>query len=120
MAQHRKAKLTILSGRPAMEDAFLALRAARYHLWNVERQLRAGLSNDEQVSFFHFHLRGFFWEMTAARDSIRRDAKKDGRIRSELDALDESDWFSEVSLYRNFAHQSFHIVEAVKKDGKVL
>ncbi|MGD0014437.1 MAG: hypothetical protein ABSD56_08450 [Bryobacteraceae bacterium] len=96
----------------AKDDSWLALRGAFYHLWQVTHQFKKGLASNDKVELFHWHLRSFFWEMVAVRDSLKRAARTDRRIEEALHNLDDQQWFQEVSAYRNFAHESFHVVEA--------
>jgi hypothetical protein len=109
----KKGSLHTMPGRTAKEDAQLALIGADYHLQQLKTQLESGLSDNDQIMLFHWHLRGFFWELVAVRDSVRRDAKTDKAIQKALQALEAAKWFREVNEYRNFAHQSFHIVEVL-------
>lgn len=75
-----------------------------------------------QISLFHWHLRSFFWELAAVRDSPQRAAGADPALAAALAVLHESDWFFEVLAYRNFAHQSFQVVQVVasRATGKVV
>ena len=109
-----------MPGRLAKEDAFLALRGASYHLWQVRHQFGKGLASNDQVELFHWHLRGFFWEMEAARDSLNREAKTDPMIKAAVDILNDQQWFKEAVAYRNFVHESFHVAEVAipVKTGK--
>jgi hypothetical protein len=100
-----------MPGRAAKDDARLALIGATYHLSQLRKQVEAGLSDSKQQMLFHWHLRAFFWELVAVRDSLKQESKTSPEIKAALDALEESQWFQEVNDYRNFAHQSFHIVE---------
>jgi len=111
-----------LAGRTPKQDAFLALRGASYHLAQVIEQFNKGLTTDDQISLFHWHLRSFFWELAAVRDTLQRAARADPAIAAALAVLHESDWFIEVLAYRNFAHQSFQVVEALvpRASGKVI
>ena len=102
-----------MPGRLPKEDARLALIGASYHLHQLEAQFSSGLSDDEQVMLFHWHLRGFFWEVVAVRDSMRHEPKTNSAIWAALRALEGAQWFQEVNKYRNFAHESFHVVEVV-------
>jgi len=63
------------------------------------------------VELFHWHLRSFFWEMVAVRDSLRREANTDSKIKATVESLNNQQWFKEVLAYRNFTHVSFHVVE---------
>jgi hypothetical protein len=100
-----------MPGRTAKDDARLALTGASYHLNQVKTQFETGLSDDKQVMLFHWDLRAFFWELVAVRDSVRREARANTQVLAALTSLEGAPWFEEVNEYRNFAHQSFHIVE---------
>jgi hypothetical protein len=109
-----------MPGRPARADAFLALNGASYHLTQLRDRFLEGLSNNNQIALFHWHLRGFFWELIAVRDAMRRDRRTDGNVENQLTSMESSDWFREVKAYRNFAHQSFHLVEVAVRDGHAI
>jgi len=99
-----------MPGRTAKDDAFLALRGASYHLYQLREQFNLGLLTNDQHCLFHWHLRGFFWELVAVRDSLNKGTK-DATIKTAVDALNAAPWFQEISAYRSFAHQSFHVVQ---------
>ena len=115
MTKRRKDLLYAMPGRTAKDDARLALKGASYHLYQVKEQFAAGLLNDDQIMLFHWHLRAFFWELVATRDSLRRDPRARSSLLGELKALEDATWFKEVKEYRDFAHQSFQIVEVAKQ-----
>jgi hypothetical protein len=117
MAARRKVLLYTMPGRTAKDDAWLALKGASYHLYQLKEQFESGLLDDNQVMLFHWHLRSFFWELVAVRDSLRRDMKAASTLETALQALDNTTWFREVNEYRNFAHQSFHIVEVARRNA---
>jgi hypothetical protein len=106
----------------ARDDAFLALQGASYHMYQMNEQFGHGLVTDEQQKLFHWHLRAFFWELIAVRDSLNREAPNDPVIDAAIKSLNAEQWFQEVTAYRNFAHQSFHVVEYVVpvKTGKAI
>lgn len=109
-------------GRTAVEDAKLAWAGALYHYQAIEDVLKESLPDDGAVRRFHWHLRGFFWELLSVRDSLAAGKKDDPKLEKIVEDLNDEQWFKEVSLYRNFAHQSFHVVEAWrenKPDGKL-
>src|ERR1035437_4481572 len=97
MEARRKVLLYTMPGRTAKDDAWLALKGASYHLFQLKVQFESGLLDDNQVMLFHWHLRSFFWELVAARDSLRRDMKAASTLETALQALDNTTWFKEVN-----------------------
>ncbi len=79
MAPRKKTGLYAMPGRGAKDDARLALTGASYHLHQLKTQLEMGLSENNQVMLFHWHLRDFFWELVAVKRTLRRFASCDGR-----------------------------------------
>ena len=51
---------------------------------------------------------------------MRRDRRTDPNVENQLGSMESNDWFREVVEYRNFAHQSFHVVEVAFRDGRAL
>ncbi len=139
---------------PAMKldvHALIAFKGAEYHLWKVRELYRLPCiqrmwRNDESLdpkikrqlqtnaNMFHWHIRAFFWELTALFDTILnwanqrygfgfeerkvtwgnvRDASANSRPsewaekQAMLESAYSSDWFYEVRKYRNFAHRGF-------------
>ena len=57
-------------GQGVENDAWAALAGARYHLDQMRTLWDAGFP-DGLTNPFHFHLRGFFWELYAAGTASR-------------------------------------------------
>ena len=81
----------------------------------------------------HFHVRAFFWELTAVFDAVVRWAYKEYALRADsfydlkwaklypqesavdgwkmkrdqINTIWTSDWFFEVRTYRNYSHESY-------------
>jgi hypothetical protein len=72
---------------------------------------------NQAIELSHWHLRAFWGELVAARDAARRSPHPEKK--REANALDDQAWFQEVNAYRNFAHQSYHLVEVLFSEGKV-
>jgi hypothetical protein len=82
-------------------DAHIALNGARYHLQSLKAEIAAGLVSNNSVARFHWHLRGFFWELVAMRDALRRS--KDTAVKAVEDSITNSRWYAEIDAYRNGA-----------------
>jgi hypothetical protein len=109
----------------------IGLRGARYHFDQIRAAMKApeiykGWSNepviaDDQRARFHWHLRAFFWELCAEMDLLHvvvRQSPKHVREKNMDDwqRAKDSRWFSEISAYRNFAHESVLFVQAHYKE----
>jgi len=87
-------------------------------LWHDDPSLddKAKFHLQGEVSRFHAHLRAFFWELVAAFESMRIWAKEYGAASKqvqEIKAAANSDWYAEISEYRNFAHRSFLVAQGI-------
>jgi len=105
----------------------MGLEGARYHLDQIKAALKTpGLTvgwtemlvTEEQriqlqgdVNRFHWHLRAFFWEVVGEMDLLRVVVRRSpkgvrAKLMSNWQQAHNSQWYSEVAAYRNFAHQS--------------
>ena len=113
----RTSLLSPFPRRTAYDDIHTAIRGASYHLNQLNKTMkrvtvlpdRRGLKLDH-VELFHWHLRAFFWELVAIRDILRRPRNP---IPTLSQTLETQPWFIEVNTYRNFTHESLHVVEII-------
>jgi hypothetical protein len=45
------------------------------------------------------------------------ERRSDAKVGSALTTAEASPWFAEVVVYRNFAHESFHIIQGLVPKG---
>ena len=112
-----------LPDRTARDDAYASLDGARYHLNQIRHLTEVlGLRTGEHQNMFHWHLRALFWELVAVRDSIEVAEDRYRQAADTLTKLENAEWFKEVNCYRNTAHQSFHVVQAMRRPrtGKIV
>jgi hypothetical protein len=77
--------------RPLREDAYAALRAARYHLQHIKfRTEERDLRSPREANLFHAHLRAFFWELVAVHDILEADRKSDTKVKGSYEAVNDS------------------------------
>jgi hypothetical protein len=84
-------------------------------LWEDDPTLDAATKNilQGEVSRFHAHLRGFFWELVAAYEAMCVWAKNPRRpeLVAHLENAKQADWYLDLESYRNFAHKCFLVAE---------
>lgn len=102
----------------------VAMRGASFHLYQLNHWFKrmtfdplTGKLREKEVELFHWHLRAFFWELVAARDVLKRGSII---IQKSAKALDDTRWFQEVNEYRNFTHESIHVIEVIIGEDKPL
>ena len=152
----QESSLQLLPVHDLEESALTSFNGAHYHLDALRSLLGkpalqilwkddSKISPDEhsslqaQVNEFHWHIRGFFWELVSAFDAMLHwsntrfglqlreqdvrwkkvalasatiDADVWAQKKMTLQSAWESNWFFEVRQYRNFAHRSFLILQA--------
>lgn len=131
--------------RYALSAARYHFRGLRYHMnaLNDAPFDGGGLDAEARKTFnkFYHYLRAFFWELCAAFDTLLQEINrrlelgiserevdwstvsqalsvrpKYKRFLSKLSKGYNSDWFSEVREYRNFAHRGTILIEAFGVD----
>ncbi len=160
MDKHKPHKrLSIVPAMDLADNALCAFRGAEYHLFKMQENLdnpilnrflawRCGEQVDDKTAEklknyglkYDWHLRGFFWELVAAFETILQWAnqryqlgliekqvhwengiekkKVVGIYQSEWDnkyqllkIAWDSEWYFEVRMYRNFPHRTFHFIQ---------
>jgi hypothetical protein len=96
-----------------------ALAGARYHLDRVQEQVstwrRTPNSYQANSNILHWHLRAFFWELTATMETtwgaLKCSKTKMTSQCAELERAKDEAWWNEVDEWRNFSHRAFLFVQ---------
>ena len=135
----RRQSALFLPGNVDLEEMVgAALWMVDYHLAAVEDlNTRPGTGSDwkadptitidrrpyllADINRLNAHLRSFFWELVATFDAMRFWVKETfgdaSKQMAELEKAAESEWYMEVSEYRNFAHRGFVASEGMFKSS---
>ncbi len=103
-----------------MDDANLAFSGAIHHYSEIGKLVRTVKVTPDVKRRLHWHFRGFFWELFAARDCLlkARGVVHEPYVR-HAEGLEGIPWFEQVRRYRNHLHQSTYVLTAIIKDGVI-
>jgi len=110
-------ELALEAKQDPIADAKLAFEGAVFHFGKLEALVATASADVATLNQIHWHVRGFFWELCAVKDSLQTaKGPAHADLRTYAESASGEPWIEQVRAYRNHLHQSVYMLE-IAKDG---